>query len=231
MKYTDFEHIMSAARMNRYLTASGNNSKKAMTLYRKNLHLSQELFTVISCFEVALRNAIDKQYTSQYGNNWLRNSSLTGGMFDTQNCRHAKEVIDKAVTKLSNRYTHTKLLAEMDFGFWRYLFAQPQFYAGRQTLLRIFPSKPTSTPTIQYNHSFVFNMLEKINGLRNRIAHHEPICFMDNQPVINTMYARQHYNLILQLFQWMKIDALSLLYGLDHITIVCNEIDNFLTKK
>jgi len=228
MKYSDFEHIMSTARMNRYLIASDNNSKKAMTLYRKNLHLSQELFTVISCFEIALRNAIDRQYTSRYGNNWLLNSSLNGGMFDTQNCRYAKEIISKAVTKLSNRYTHTKLLAEMDFGFWRYLFAQPQFYAGGQILLRIFPSKPISTPTIQYNHSFVFNQLEKINGLRNRIAHHEPICFVDNQPVISTTYARQHYNLILQLFQWMNIDELSLLYGLDHITAVCNVIDSLV---
>jgi len=217
---------MSAARMSRYLVASGNNSKKAMTLYRKNLHLSQELFTVICCFEIALRNAIDRQYTSQYGNDWLLNSSLNGGIFDSQNCRHAKEAINKAVAKLSNRYTHTKLLAEMDFGFWRYLFAQPQFYAGGQVLLRIFPSKPVSTPSMQYNHSFVFNQLEKINGLRNRIAHHEPICFLPNGATIDTAYARQHYSLILQLFQWMNIDELSLLYGLDHIMTVCNEIDS-----
>jgi len=228
MKYSDFEHIISAARMNRYFIASGNNSKKTMTLYRKNLHLSQELFTVISCFEIALRNAIDRQYTRQYGDDWLRDSSLNSGMFDIQNCRHAKEVINKAVAKLSNRYSHTKLLAAMDFGFWKYLFAQPQFHAGGQTLLRIFPSKPTSTPNIQYNHSFVFNQLEKINSLRNRIAHHEPICFVDNQPVISTTYARQHYNLILQLFQWMNIDGLSLLYGIDHITSVCNEIDSIV---
>jgi len=225
VKYSDFEHIMSVARMNRYLTASGYNSRKAMTLYRKNLYLSQELFTVISCFEIALRNAIDRHYTNQYGNEWLRDSCLNGGMFDTRNCKYTKELISKAVTKLSNRYSHTKLLAEMDFGFWRYLFAQPQFRAGGQSLLRIFPSKPTSTPTIQYNHSFVFNQLEKINDLRNRIAHHEPICFTDNQPIINTTYARQHYNLILQLFQWLNIDSHSLLYGLDHITTVCNEID------
>jgi len=225
MKYSDFEHIMSVARMNRYLIASDNNSKKAMTLYRQNLRLSQELFTIISCFEIALRNAIDKQYISQYGNEWLRDSCLSGGIFDTQNCRYSKEVVSKAVAKLSDRYTHTKLLAEMDFGFWRYLFAQPQFRAGGQSLLRIFPSKPTSTPAIQYNHSFVFNQLEKINTLRNRIAHHEPICFFDNQAVINTTYARQSYNLILQLFQWLNIDAYSLLYGLDHITTICNEID------
>jgi len=61
--------------------------------------------------------------------------------------------------------------------------------------------------------------------LHNRIAHHEPVCFLPSQPVINTTYARQQYNLILQLFQWMNIDEQSLLYGLDHITTVCDEIE------
>jgi hypothetical protein len=227
MKYTDFETIMSVPRMNRYLVACGNNSRKAMTLYRKNLHLSQELFTVIGCFEIAFRNNINRQYINQYGNDWLRDSVSTGGIFDNSNCRHTKDVINRALTKLANNYTHTKLLAEMDFGFWRYLFAQPQFYAGGQTLLHIFPSKPKSTSTMQYNHTFVFNQLEQINTLRNRIAHHEPVCFLHGNPITETTYARQQYNLLLQLFQWMNIDELSLLYGLDHITTVCNEIDSF----
>ncbi len=38
-------------------------------------------------------------------------------------------------------------------------------------------------------------------------------------------YARQHYGLIMQLFQWMSIDESALLYGLDHINEVCNDID------
>jgi hypothetical protein len=225
MKYPDFEFVMSPTRMNRYLLASANKTKGAMTLYRKNLMLSQELFTVISCYEVALRNGINRQYSSQHGNDWLRDGALSGGMFDTQNCRHTKSIINNAVAKLGIHCTHAKLLALMDFGFWRYLFAQPQFYAGGQSLLRIFPAKPTSTPAIQYNQTFVFNQLGQINDLRNRIAHHEPICFVPGQAVKSTTYARQHYNLILQLFQWMSIDESALLYGLDHILTTCNEID------
>jgi hypothetical protein len=211
--------------MTRYMASVGNNTKHAMTLYRKNLRLSQELFTVIGCYEIALRNGIDKQYRDLHGIDWLRDSAATGGIFDTPNCYRTKNIITRAVTKLAHHYTPAKLLAEMDFGFWRYLFAQPQFYAGGQSLLNVFPAKPSSTPAIQYNHSFVFNQLGKINELRNRIAHHEPICFIPGQAIKNTTYARQHYNLILQLFQWMIIDESALLYGLDHITTVCNEID------
>ena len=78
MKFQDFEKIMSSTRMTRYSIACNGNTKRAMTLYRLNLRLSQELFTVISCFEIALRNTIDNCYTGHYGNDWLRNFRNVG---------------------------------------------------------------------------------------------------------------------------------------------------------
>jgi hypothetical protein len=225
MRYNDFESIMTPARMNRYLLACGGNTRKAMTLYRKNLQLTQEMFTVISCFEVALRNAIDAKVTPTLGNDWLRNAAMAGGVFDNPRCRLTRDNINDAIGKL-RVYSHYKLVAELGFGFWRFMFAQNQFNATGRILLRVFPSKPTSTPTIQYNNTYIFNQLAQLNDIRNRMAHHEPICFLPQQPVKNTTYARQNYNLILQLFQWMQIDEAALLYGLDHIHTVCNEIDN-----
>lgn len=224
MKYIDFETIMSTARMSRYLDATGNDTKKAMTLYRKNLQLSQEMFTVISCFEVALRNKINEHYIIQHGNDWLRDSVDVAGFFNVPQCFNTQRIIRKNIVGIGV-YTHNKLIASLDFGFWRYLFAQPQFFAGGQTLLRVFPSKPTSTPIIQYNHSYVFTQLQYINEFRNRIAHHEPICFANGSSVINTTNTLQHYNLILQLFQWMNIDESALLYGLDHVRSLCNKIN------
>lgn len=225
MKYPDFERTMSPARMSRYLHAMGGNSKKAMTLYRKNLKLSQELFTVISCMEISLRNAIDQVYLTRHGNNWLTASVAAGGMFTLPQHRRTKQLVDDAIRGLGARCTHHKLVAELGFGFWRYLFAQPQFSAAGHCLLHAFPAKPTSTPTIQYNNTYIFNQLGLINDLRNRIAHHEPICFVPGTTTKATTYARQHYGLIMQLFQWMNINGPELLYGLDHIQDVCNEID------
>ncbi len=211
--------------MGRYLIACGGKTRKAMTLYRKNLQLSQELFTVISCFEIALRNRIDKHYSKSLNNDWLRDSVNSGGIFDNRNCRLTKGSINESMNKLNYSYTHNKLVAELGFGFWRYMFAANQFSAAGRTLLQVLPAKPSSTPVMQYNHTFVFNQLAQINNIRNRIAHHEPICFLPGQPVKNTTYVRQHYNLILQLFQWMAINESTLLYGIDHIHGVCNEID------
>ena len=224
MKYTDFEEIISTERMSRYLTACSANTRKSMTLYRKNLQISQEMFTIISCFEVALRNAIDKKCTSILGNDWLRDGANNGGIFDNSQCRVTKQNINEAINKLP-QYSHHKLVAELGFGFWRFMFASNQFNATNRILLRIFPSKPISTPTMQYNHTYIFNQLAQINNIRNRIAHHEPICFVSQQPIKDSSFTRKHYHLILQLFQWMDIDEAALLYGIDHIEQFCDDID------
>ena len=52
-----------------------------------------------------------------------------------------------------------------------------QYRATGQCLLRAFPNKPRSSVAVQYNNAYIFNELDKVNSLRNRIAHHEPICF------------------------------------------------------
>lgn len=224
MKYIDFQNIMSVERMNRYFQSTGNNSRKAMTLYRANLKLSQELFTIISCFEVALRNAIDRHYTALNGNDWLRDSALPMGMYNARNCGKTPGIIALAMRKLTV-YSHTALIAQMDFGFWRYTFARHQFYAGGQGLLTIFPSKPVSTATHTYNYQYFFDQLERINNMRNRLAHHEPVCFRNGFPIIDTSYSRRIYDLLIRLFQWMDIDESSLLYGLDHVSEICDKID------
>jgi hypothetical protein len=100
MRYNDFENIMTPARMGRYVMACDGNTRKAMTLYRKNLQLTQELFTVIGCFEVALRNAIDAAITPTLGDDWLKTASAQGGVFDTPKCRITRDNIREAIDKL-----------------------------------------------------------------------------------------------------------------------------------
>jgi hypothetical protein len=225
MRYPEFEHILTTVRMNRYLNACNGQTKKAMTLYRLNLTLSGEFLTVISCFEVALRNAIDKQCTANLGKEWILNGALPGGIFDNDHCWATCNSINLAMGNLQHIYTHDKLVAELSFGFWRYLYAPFQFNATRKTLLKIFPARPSSSPSMQLNHTYVFKQLRQINKLRNRIAHHEPICFNANESIKSTAYARLTYNIICELLTWMSIDKSSFLYGLDHIIAICNKID------
>lgn len=227
MNFTDFQKILSPERINRYVEACGSNTRKAMSLYRLNLNLSQEVFTMLSCFEVALRNAIDRELTSRFGENWLRDSVSNGGIFDIVSCRDSARIINRAFDRLcrTQDYTHQKLLAEMEFGVWKYMFANPQYRATGQILLRIFPNKPRSSEKFQFNNTYIFNQLDGINILRNRIAHHEPICFAKRQPRIATDYILNAYHNLHRLFMWMAIDGYSLLYGLDHVKQVCDKIN------
>ena len=227
MKYSEFQHILSDKRLRRYLLACNNDTKKTMTLYRLNLNLSQEVFTLLSCFEVAVRNAIDRILTEKFGSDWLRDAVLDGGIFDVPGCHDSAKIIKKAYDRLTRdgSYTHSKLLAEMEFGVWKYMFAKPQYRAVGRTLLAIFPNKPRSSAEIQYNNTFIFNELDGINILRNRIAHHEPICFARHQAEIETSYILNAYQTLHKLFMWMGIDSRSLLYGLDHVQQVCSKIN------
>ena len=104
MIYSDFEAIMTPARMSRYLAACGGNTKKTMTLYRLNLRLSQELVTVISCYEITLRNAIDRHCQSNLGANWLRDGVQAGGIFTNSGCALTRSNINDAITKLNQSY-------------------------------------------------------------------------------------------------------------------------------
>lgn len=228
MNFKDFQHILSQERLNRYLSACSYDTRKTMTLYRLNLNLSQEVFTLLSCFEVALRNSINRELTVQFGSDWLRDAILPGGIFDIPSCRGSVKIIRKAYNRLdrNGEYTHTKLLAEMEFGVWKYMFANPQYRATGQRLLNIFPNKPRSSSVVQYNQAFMFNELDGINILRNRIAHHEPICFARRQPIVGTAYILNAYQTLHKLFMWMGIDSHKLLYGLDHVQQVCNKINN-----
>jgi len=214
--------------MNRYLAASDGDTRTAMTLYRKNLILSQELFTVISCIEIALRNKIDRHYTSQLGNDWLRNG--INGIFASEKTAGTRRLIIEVLQSLNKEYSHSRLVVGLGFGFWRFLFATSQFSAGGSSLLKIFPLKPKSNVTTQYNHATVFDYLAKINELRNRIAHHEPICFVPKKSIKSTEYARRNYRLILELFQWMDINEKSLMFAIDHVLTLCDEIDSLSPK-
>lgn len=230
MEYSEFEELISRERMQRYLDACNSNTRKAMTLYRYNIRLSQELLAAVGCFEVTLRNKINNQLANQYGTDWLRDFIMPNGIFySDQRVAKTKRIIEKAYNGLlrNGTYSHNKLLSEMEFGIWKYMFSNVQFALTGQTLLNIFPNRPNSTRTRQYNNSYIFRELDYINNLRNRIAHHEPVCFGNgiNRSSIDTAYALNRYTRILVLFDWLGVDGNSLLYGLGHVFQICDRIN------
>lgn len=226
MKYIDFEKAISLDRLCRYVSACSNNKQRAMTLYRYNLKLSQEIFALISCFEVSLRNRIDLEMKNHFGKDWLRDFVMPGGRFETDpRVAGTKKIIYNAYGSLirSNNYSNTKLLAEMEFGVWKFMFNNVQFRLSGRHLLNVFPNKPRSTSTQQYNNVFIFNELDCINTVRNRIAHHEPICFGIHNSIDLTNITNCYLKMV-RLLKWMDIDAEALWFGLDHVDKMSEKI-------
>ena len=111
----------------------------------------------------------------------------------------------------------------MEFGVWKYMFNNVQYRLTNRCLLQIFPNKPSSTAHHRYDNTFIFGELYVINQMRNRIAHHEPICF-GNPVCVDVQKALDCYARMMRLFNWMNIDANALLYGLDHVGAVGSKI-------
>jgi len=113
MVYHDFERLVSTPRMVKYLRACGNNTRKAMALYRANMRFSTEMFSILCLFEVALRNAIDIHYRGRLGNNWLFGAAHPGGFLHAIGCEKSLEGVKKGIANLGGSYTPDKVVAEL----------------------------------------------------------------------------------------------------------------------
>lgn len=226
MKYQDFEDIITSNRLQRYKNACNGNKRRATTLYRRNIKLAEEMFGVINLFEIALRNRIDKIYSEAYGADWLRDAIVDGGRLDNGRCWHTRNIIRYAYNKIEEKnYTKEALLSDCEFGVWRYMFASHPYEAMGNILLNVFPNMPKEIGGKTCNHQFVFEELGKINILRNRIAHHEPICFHTKTNCKESRQVRYVYRQIRTMLRWMEMDDKGLLFGVDHVIKACDKID------
>ncbi len=222
LKIEEFEKLISKPRFERYLLACQNNPEKAIDLYKQNIQKSMEMYELLSFFEIILRNKIDEHYKIKYhyevgSENWLKFAASTKGFYDHTQTLKTKESIVHGISSLGKNYSHNKLIAELNFGFWRFQFAPKEFRAAGSSLHQIFIKRPKGT-----NHTVIFNKLRLINNIRNRIAHYEPICFDSGGNNVSDFYIQSHKNEIIELLDWMGIPFVGLLK-----TIGINENSNF----
>lgn len=209
MNYSEYEKAFSPARLNKYLVACDGNTAKALTLYRHNVKLCQKFYGILNIFEVVLRNAINSHYQAVFDDSeWIENQMRPKGMIE--NAPHRNEVLRIiADLRKAGRYTNDRVVSSVSFGFWTHLFTRQPFRLGGQNLLRIFPKR---TPGL--GQRAVFNELQTIKTFRNRIAHHEAICF-DASGNIDMTGTRSKYALILKYIGFLGYQSSHLFYGID----------------
>ena len=188
-----------------------------MQLYRYNLRLCQRFYGALNLFEVMLRNAINEHYAAQFSDpDWIVNQADAGKLLEFN-----KDEIRQTEAGYRRRgiYNNDKMVASLTMGFWTKLFSKKRYKRGGKTLLQIFPNKRKGK-----NQADVYKDLTHIREFRNRIAHHEPICF-DGSGNISTAFARRHYQLICEYIDFMGQQSYDVIKCAEMPDEVLNKID------
>ena len=209
MKYKEYEIAFSPARLSKYKAACGGDTRKAISLYRYNVKLCQKYYAVLNIFEIILRNAVDRHFRVYFNDlNWIEHQLQKGGMLSYS--PHKKDAL-KHIFELTKKgkLTPDKVVSAQSFGFWTYMFNKIPFNTGGKSILCVFPNKQ-----VGLGQKAVYNELQDIKQFRNRIAHHEPICF-DRSGNKNMAYAQTNYQQILKYISFLGYSDHQLLYGYD----------------
>ncbi|MCK9896881.1 hypothetical protein [Frankia sp. AgB32] len=170
---------MSAERLAPYEQACDGDVVRAIALYGWNSAVSAAFYEILGLFEVALRNALHDQLTA-----WHARQRRSGEWWDaptgTLETRARQDIADaRSRIRRNNKIAIPgRVVAELNFGFWRYLLSR-RYEATLWTpaLRHAFPRlRPARRAT-------VYEPVNRLVNLRNRIAHHEPI---HNRPLKQT---------------------------------------------
>lgn len=173
----DLGRLLSPGRFAKYVQAAGGDQALAAELYVWNSRIGGALHETIGQAEVILRNALDEQLATFHRSRrfhgdghwcaeprmpWRTNRRMVQSLDDARK---------KATENHQNPEIHGKVVAELSMGFWRFtLSTSYQATLWAPALRHAFPGLPS-----RGTRADVYDPVNRLNDLRNRIAHHEPI--------------------------------------------------------
>jgi hypothetical protein len=189
-KPVDLQSVISPERYLRYLMVAGFNARKADKLYTLNTEVSACFYVSLQMLEVALRNQFHARLTDAYGADWYDQN----GVITTQH--HRRDISGAKIDLVMDRkpLEPGRIVASLTFGFWTAcLGTNYENKLWRPALSKAFPNKPANIQRKAINKE-----LTPIRLLRNRIAHHEPILYL-NLP--------KHHANIMKMIGWLSNDG------------------------
>ena len=190
--YEDLERAISPARASRYLkstidAATGHpDPTAAVALYEHNVDLSASVWSTIGDIEVVLRNVVADAITDHHRavrddatHRWYDEPPwfTTGRWFTDETTKSIKQAMKRVKDPgpgEERRPGEGRVVAELTLGFWRYLLiARYEHSLWNPAIRARFPA--LSHLSGSASRKAVHGRVEKLNYLRNRVAHHEPI--------------------------------------------------------
>ena len=176
----ELEQLISPARFSTFVELSSGDRELAAKLYEWTGSLAGALFTDFRHLEIVFRNRVDQAlmaYARSRDPNvmsWLDDSWLpdhTNGWDDGANkaIKEARKVVR------DDNPSHDAVIAQLMFGFWRYVtrgrYEEAFWLPALDEAFTNIPGANAVDRRVTLETAMI-----NLNKLRNRIAHHEPIC-------------------------------------------------------
>jgi len=176
------ERWLSQPRHAVYIAAASGDPRLALDLYEWNAEISSALLRDLAHLEVALRNAYDRALSARWPGppHWTTAGlpafaplyrTRRGGRVDVN--VKTRESLQRAVDSAGGLAAPPgKVVAELMFGFWRFLSSS----AHEKTLWVPALHRAFASGTDRRD---IDRPVGRLHGLRNRVAHHEPLLHYD----------------------------------------------------
>ncbi|MFP9116878.1 Abi family protein [Flavobacterium sp. RNTU_13] len=166
-----YQKIFSTERMQKYFDRYPDKEQLAITHYHCNIELSESFYPTISMLEVALRNSLNRELTDYFGTpDWYLKMKSEVGL---RNLKNEIQTAEKHIINRGETITASKVIAELTLGFWVRLLNAEYERVLWKPLRKAFPYLEKS----KRQRNIVSAPINKIRNFRNRIFHHEPICW------------------------------------------------------
>jgi hypothetical protein len=173
------ERWLSGPRFGVYLRACAGERRRAVALYQWNAVTAQAFGLDLGHLEIALRNAYDVAITDRWHGtrHWLsdptspvRRPLMRHGT--DYNGRRRQQIAEAVERAGGPEAPPGKIIAELAFGFWRFLTSASRHSSLWMPYLR--HAFPPGTARVTVDHA-----VTEMNQIRNRIAHHESLLAWD----------------------------------------------------
>jgi len=169
------EHF-GAPRFQAYVVRCDGNVAAALALYQWNVETSGALWEIIGHLEVVVRNRVADRLALR-----RQRLGLTGSWLDSSPVSELDNKARADIRKARQRLQHKRkpdndghVIAELSFGFWRFLFSRGYTSLLWPDIAGAFPHAPNR------RRETVEDPVVRLHEFRNRLAHHERIW---NQPL------------------------------------------------
>nr|WP_015060899.1 hypothetical protein [Rahnella sp. WMR114]CAZ68154.1 hypothetical protein [Rahnella sp. WMR114] len=178
MPSNHIKNSFSAARIGTYESIVGGptglaQTEKALRLYMWNAQISAAFFVPLHICEIVTRNAISDVIGTVYGDRWPWSLGFERSLPIPV---HGYKPKDDLINARRNQPTTGKVIPELKFVFWqKMLTSRFDNRLWNSHILAAFPNAAAQGVSAAQLRQELYDDLEQIRRLRNRIAHHEPI--------------------------------------------------------